>query len=78
MMGRKLPIFCLPDWWNGRHAGLRNQCLVRAGSSPVSGTRKTVNTLLTLGVKRHGASLLEGARGKVSLGSRYDLHLLVK
>ena len=45
---------------------------------PHPAPEKTVNTLLTLGAKRHGASLLEGARGKVSLGSRYDLHLAVK
>lgn len=28
----------MPIWWNGRHAGLRSQCLWRAGSSPVVGT----------------------------------------
>ena len=28
----------MPKWWNGRHAGLKTQCLVRAGSTPAFGT----------------------------------------
>ncbi len=28
----------MSDWRNGRRAGLRNQCLVRVGSSPTSDT----------------------------------------
>lgn len=28
-----------PLWWNGRHASFKNLCLVRAGSSPVRGTK---------------------------------------
>ena len=29
----------MPRWCNGSHAGLRNQCLVRVGSSPTWGTK---------------------------------------
>ncbi len=29
----------MPRWWNGRHAGLRSQCLVRESSSLSWGTK---------------------------------------
>lgn len=32
----------MPPWWNGRHASLRNLCLVREGSSLSGGTMKKV------------------------------------
>ena len=34
-------FFYMPEWWNGRHVGLKIRCLHgRVGSSPTSGIKK--------------------------------------